>query len=906
MIGKTLAHYEIIAKIGKGGMGEVYKARDTRLDREVAIKVLAPDFAENTELRQRFEREARAISQLNHPNVCTLHDIGETGEEEKKALYLVMELIEGDSLLTRLEKGPMPLSEVYEVGEQIARALAAAHHRGIVHRDVKPGNIMLTKSGAKLLDFGLATEATGVAFSGLSGLTEMATEAMPLTTQGTVLGTFQYMSPEQLEGRQADARSDIFGLGAVLHEMATGNRAFQADSMPNLIAAIVTAQPEPISMISTTAPPALDHVVERCLAKDPDERWQSASDVASELRWVAESASQRGEDPGPVTKPRTRWAALTAAILGTIVVSVLAGIAVGGRFQDDSGSASEQLKRFALGLDPDYPMKMGWGALAIAPDGSSLAYIAESDGVSRIVRLGLEDFEPQPLEGTDDARYVFFSPDGQWLGFTAAGLLKKVPAQGGRIVEIGGAEQPSGASWGDDGWIYLGTWNGIRRIPENGGPFEQLVQTPEGQAGESYSELEVLPGGRALLYNVREQGGRFPPEDWHLHLLALDDLQSTRLVEDVVSGRYVASGHLLYSRAGDLLAVPFDRERLEITGSEFTVRELHMDKSSPPVGWATSQSGLLAYIPVVPYRDDRSLVWVDHTGKETAIPAPTRSYGHPRLSPDGLRIAVDIVDPIERTEDIWVFDLGRELLTQVTIHPTDDSHPLWLPGGRDLVFNSQRDGAVNIYRKRADGSGSVVRITADDTVRQWPLAVTPDGEWLAIDEYKTTVEQIVDLILARPEANGERRGLIETRLIEGNPTLSPDGQWMAYEQGVSRSNIFVERFPNLGQRLQISTDGGSAPLWSPDGSKIFYRNGSAVYAVPIEVGQEFGAGKPVLLFENDRILRDLRRNYDVSRDGQRFLMIKAGHPERTSSRISLVLDWFSDVSAAGTQETLTQ
>ncbi len=617
--GSRLGPYEILSPVGAGGMGEVYRARDTRLERTVAIKVLPAHLSQSEELRQRFEREAKTISQLSHPHICALYDVGQAvlEEDRRQALgagrqisYIVMEYLEGETLTDRLVKGPLPTDQVLRYGIEMADALDKAHRQGIVHRDLKPGNVMLTKSGVKLLDFGLAKaferpldaagrEQAAAAQHPLAkrNLTALSTVmgGPNLTQEGTILGTFQYMAPEQLEGKETDARTDIFAFGAVLYEMATGKKAFEGKSQASLIAAILTADPAPVSAIQPMTPPALDRVVKTCLAKDPEDRWQSAHDIGSELTWIAQGGSQAAlaaARPGARRKPV--WI-FTAALLTAAAFAGFLGWKLGtGRMPP------RPIIRFSLPLTSPLAVQEPWWrpAIALSPDGRSLVYAAQRAGDTQLYLRRLDQPESTPLPGTEGGSGPFFSPDGQWVGFFAGLKLLKVPIAGGAPVTVCEAASGRGASWGsDDTIVFAGSfYGGLSRVPASGGTPRPLAVLDPKKGERSHRWPEILPGGKAVLFAVGV-GGSW--DEARIVVQPVDTGDRRILVEGGSQPRYVPAGYIVYGRGGSLLAVPFDRQRLKVTGSPFQVVERVATEESGAVEFTFSADGSLVYLPTL-------------------------------------------------------------------------------------------------------------------------------------------------------------------------------------------------------------------------------------------------------------------------------------------------------------------
>ena len=874
--GAKLGPYEILAPLGAGGMGEVYKAKDTRLERTVAIKVLPSHLSDNAQVKERFEREARAVSSLNHPHICTLHDIG----SENGIDFMVMEHIEGDTLADRLTKGALPLDQALQYGTQVADALDKAHRQGVVHRDLKPGNIMLTKSGAKLLDFGLAKLAgpeVGAAESALP------TQQRSLTAEGSILGTFQYMAPEQLEGKEADARTDIFAFGAVLYEMVTGRKAFEGKSQASLISAIMKDEPQPISQLQSMSPPALDHVVKTCLAKEADKRWQSAGDVERELNWIAEVGSESGVSMPVGARPRSRDLAWGLSLLLAVVVT---GVAVWQVTRP--AETPRPVVRSSLPLPSGVTLTgTGRHAVALSSDGTRLVYSANQ----QLYLRAMDQTEATPIRGTENARGPFFSPDGEWVGFSSEGQLKKVAISGGASVRLCDAGSFGGgldARWGADDTIVFGQLGaGIMQVSADGGTPEVLI--PLDTTEEVGHGPQVLPGEKAVLFTLGSYSGW---DDAQVVVHSLETGERKVLIESGKDARYVPTGHVVYVFDGTLLAVPFDVDKLEVTGGPIPMAEGVM--TAPALATAqfsVSDTGALVYVTGSALAV-RTVVWVDRDGREEALAAEPRAYVYPRISPDGGRLAVFLPD---QENDIWIWDFAHETLTRLTFAPGADLNPVWTPDGRQVAFASDRDGTPNLYLKAADGTGAVERLTESEN-QQYPYAFTPDGRQLVFLEMDGRNYDLVVLSL-----EGSPEPLLATEFSERNGEISPDGLWLAYESNASgQYEIYVRPFPNVedGQWL-ISRGGGARPLWAPDGRELFYlAPGRRLMAVGVQTEPSFAPGAAEEVFGGYYAPGGgaVARTYDISPDGERFLMIKeSGSDETSSTEFILVLNWFEEL-----------
>jgi serine/threonine protein kinase/Tol biopolymer transport system component len=884
--GRRLGPYEILSAIGAGGMGEVYKARDTRLDRIVAIKVLPTHLADRSELRERFEREAKTIASLNHPHICTLYDTGQQDGID----FLVMEYIEGETLAQRLLKGSLPLDQVFQYAIEISDALDKAHRKGVTHRDLKPGNIMLTKAGTKLLDFGLAKLKQDVSPANVP-LSELPTAIDPLTAEGTIVGTVQYMAPEQLEGKEVDARTDIFAFGTVVYEMATGKKAFQGKSQASVIGAILKDDPPPMSSLQPMTPPALDRTIKTCLAKDADARWQTASDLTRELKWIAEGGSQVAL---ALTAPTKSIRALgrRALILGLGALLLVAVIASLATWNLKPSPSPQPVSRLVVNLPPGQQLVGldGGSSVALSPDGTHLAYVVRQGGTQELYLRTMDSLEAKPIPDTGSAVNPFFSPDGQWLGFFASGKLKKISVSGGASLTLGNAAYTFGASWGSQGMIAFAptTSGALQQVPDAGGTPQALTRVEKGENSQRWPEF--MPGGKAVLF-----AGSTTLASWSNAQVAVQSLASgerRNLFQGATQPRYAPSGHLVYAQGGSLMAVPFDPQRLAATGAAVTVVEGVLQ--SPVTGaaqYSFSSTGSLVYVPGGVQATQLRLVWVGRNGAEQPVAAPVRAYQYPRLSPDGRRVAVGISD---QDTQVWLYDFSRETPTRLTFEGDTNTTPTWTPDGKRIVFQSNKDGPMNLFWQLADGSGGLERLTTSDNL-QAPLSLSPDGQLLAFIEVNSTTGR--DIWVLRM---GDRKlqSFLRTPFNEGAALFSPDGRWLAYISDEDGSyEIYVRPYPGPGGKWQISTEGGTEPVWNPDGRELFYRSGDKMMAVDIATQPGFAAGKPRMLFEGQyQSTPTTRPNYDVSHDGQRFLMLKStGQEKAAPTQINVVLNWFEEL-----------
>jgi len=873
--GTKLGPYVIESPLGAGGMGEVYRARDIRLEREVAIKVLPANVNSDTNLRQRLEREAKAVSRLSHPHICTIHDIGQQDGVD----FLVMELLEGETLEQRLLKGPLSPEQTIRYAAQLADALAAAHKLGFTHRDLKPANIMLTKAGAKLMDFGLAKHSGPAPLQ--AALTEKTAEPSKLTSAGMIVGTFQYMAPEQLEGKEADGRTDIFALGSVIYEMSTGKAAFTGKSRASLIASIMSTEPAPMTQIQPLTPPALERVVRKCLAKDPDERWQSASDLASELRWMMDSGSQTAVLPGTVPlQSWSRWIpwALSFVLLATLVLL--------SRVRSNLPASSPTVAHVTVGLPANISLASpAWPLVVLSPDGKTLFFVGSDGGVTRLYARRIDQWEATPIRGTEGAERPFLSPDGRWIAFSVGSTVKKVAIGGGPAVDVV-ASSWGGGSWGaDDQIIYTQAYNeGLWKVSSTGGSAVQLT-TPDRSRGDlGHWWPQILPDGDTVLFTAFST----PNERSRIMALSLKTGKQKTLVEGAVSGRYLPSGQLVFARGGNVLAVPFDLRKVEVAGTPIPVLEdIAFESQNGLSQFAVSDTGVLAYLPSSSAYAEQSLVSVDRTGKIQTIRDKLHVHQGLRLSPDGKRIAMGLREA-GRAPDVWILDLGRGSLSPLTHGPASNFDPLWTPDGKRVLYVSERP-ICDIYSRPADGGGEEEAVLTSSNDK-YPESLTRDGHTLLFST--STPLNNEDLWIAPLATPTQARPFLATQFYESDATLSPDGGWVAYESGESgRNEIYVRAFPAGDERFQVSTEGGIEPMWAKSGKELFYRSGKKLIYVSLKSGAGFVPGAPKVLFEGDFAAGGQVAAYDVSPDGQHFYFIKASRTTQGAQNINLVLNW---------------
>jgi Tol biopolymer transport system component/predicted Ser/Thr protein kinase len=862
--GSRLGPYEIVAPIGAGGMGEVWRARDTRLDRLVAIKVLPAEVAHNEEFKLRFEREAKAISQLNHPNICQLYDVGDD--------YLVMELIDGESLADRIARGPLPLDQVLRYGIEIADALDKAHRSGIVHRDLKPGNVMVTKSGAKLLDFGLASVRPAINVSS----PQDATMQRALTQEGTILGTFQYMAPEQLEGLPADARTDIFALGCVLYEMLTGRRAFEAKNRTSLIAAIVSGTPRSITESQPLTPPALEHIVQRCLAKDPDERWQSAHDVAEDLRWIRTAGSQAGVAAPLIQRHRNRQRLFAALAIIAVVA------AIGTALYIAAHRPKPVNLHFTLpGMTDEYAAA---SFARISPDGATALINAtrRSDRQAQLYLRRLDEFEAKAVEGSNGARHSAWSPDGRSLAFVARNKVQRLDLNGGTPHVLATGGQAAGIAWHGD-WIYWGENEGpLRRVPASGGDVEVLTKTDPARHELGHEFPFFLPDGRHLLFITYT---RDPSSSERAHTLyaATIDGKSVQRIGPVSSRVYYYGGHLFFVRDGTLYAQPFDVKALKFAGEPKPVMEnLQYFQPTGGTSVAVSDDGMITAAPLA--RPNR-IVITDLAGHElSTVVDDEETAERISISPDGSQIYFARLNPNSGTPDIWAYGVTRPTKTQLTFDPDEEGVPVLSGDGKRLYYESDRNGVPDIFEKTLDGSAPDRAVVVAEDYQE-PTSVSPDGKFLLYTSSEGKAETGDDVWVASLAGDAKPRRIASTPKRDHSGIFSPDGKWVAYISNASGTlEVYVVPFPGPGQPVQVTTSlrVRAAPRWAPDGKSIFFATDNAVYQCAI--GPQGQPGDPKLMFSTaDRIL-----SLEVMPDGKRFALnlwseVRASPPIRVIS-----------------------
>jgi serine/threonine protein kinase len=893
--GTRLGPYEVIAALGAGGMGEVYRARDTRLDRTVAIKVLSATFIANADARARLEREARAISQLQHPNICVLHDVGSDNGTD----YLVMEYLEGETLSQRLTRGRLGADELLRIAIEVASALERAHRAGIIHRDLKPSNVMLTKTGAKLLDFGLAKPiSAGVATSGASGSVftnamTLTSPASPLSSAGTVIGTVQYMSPEQIAGQEADARSDIFAFGLLLYEMATGRHAFEGKTQASVVGKILAMDPPPLTTIQPTAPQELDRLVRICLQKDPDERFQNAHDVRLQLQSISQAPIQTGE--ARASAPHWPW--LPAALAGAmaLILAVASGLWI-FHLRSEIVQKSRPVRASLL---PGDGFSFAFNSLiSMSPDGNRLAFIGVSakGGRSLWVR-DIGTSADHELVGTENSNFFstnpFWSPDGRFIGFFADGKLKKIDAAGGPPQILTDAPNARGGTWGADGNIVFAPYTGgsLYRVSATGGQATEVAKLDRNSAFNSYRYPSFLPGGRHFLFLARGN-----PDT--VMVGSVDGGEPKALLAG--SNAAYAAGFVLFMRLNTLMAQRFDADRLQLEGEPVALANSVAFDMLNHRGAFTVAGGLLIYqtgasdFPL-------TLRILDRTGKELTVFPPSSAEEVPmqvRFSPDGERIATLIFNPGRNIDDIWIYEPGRRLRTRFTFDPMRHYSPVWSPDGSKIAFNAMQKGHVDLYVKPANLSQPEQPLLQDE-IDKAPQDWSRDGKFLLYsklrigdagsgsgDLWVLPLTPVAKPFLFLP-ASGSTVAL---------PRFSPDGHWVAYESNASgTTQVYITSFPDHRGVWQVSTDGGILPVWGASGQELFFLNQDKIYEAQISYQQGVPKpGSPKVLFDAPRVA-NFSGPFDISHDGKRFMLItytETGgvHP------LTLVTNWASELN----------
>ena len=865
--GARLGPYEIAAQIGVGGMGEVYRATDTKLKRQVAIKVLPASVAGDPDRLARFQREAEVLAALNHPNIAAIYG-----------------LEEGPTLADRIAQGAIPLDGALPIAKQIAEALEAAHERGIIHRDLKPANIKGRSDGTvKVLDFGLAKAMEPVGTMSPSA-SMSPTISLHATMAGVILGTAAYMSPEQARGGAVDRRADIWAFGVVLYEMLTGTRAFEGDTISDTLASVLKTDPRWTALPPDTPAP-IRRLLQRCLEKDRKHRVDSAVAVRLDIQEALANPTPRAN----AGEGRARGRRPSVFLVMAVTTGLAAAAALAWALKPVPTSPTRNPAHVDLTLPPGERLDVDDLNVALSTDGAQIAYVATRDGVSQLYVRPLAVAEARAIPGTEGAFNPFFSPDGQWIGFFAQGKMKKVPVRGGAPQILGDAEISGGAAWGENGTIIFAPSSqagsaGLWSVSAAGGRPKVLTTPDLANAEYSHRYPQIVPGGKAVVFTALNGFGW---DESRIELLRLDTHERRVLVRGGHTGRVLPSGHLVYYRSGALLALPFDLSTLQVRENVPTTVADGILQNGGAVGaaYAVSPSGLLAYVPAAAgaHQFERRLVWVDRQGTITPLKAPTRAYGRPALSVDSQHVAVSVTSG---TEDLWTYDISTGSLSRLPSQHGSSIGPVWTPDGRRVAYRSNQGGHWNVYWQAVDGTGGE-RPLDRSQYNQYPSAWSPDGKVLALERTSPTTGN--DIWMLSVEGSSGPQPFLQTPSSEGSPTFSPDDHWLAYDSNESGAwEVYVQAYPGPGRRWQISSDGGSDPQWNPSGRELFYRNGNKTMVADVVTSPTtFSVSRPRVLYDGPE--------GEVSRDGQRFLALQSVEPEQPPTQIRLILNWTEEL-----------
>jgi len=877
--GTRLGPYEILAPVGAGGMGEVYRARDTRLNRDVAVKVLPAHLKSDPALRARFDREAKSISSLNHSHICQLYDVGSQDGVD----YLVLEFLEGETLEHRLQRGPLPARQALEYGIEIAEALDRAHHQGIVHRDLKPGNVMLTKTGAKLMDFGLAKPPATLAAAAGSDTPTLASVSKPLTVEGAIIGTYQYMAPEQLQGQDADARSDIFAFGSVLYEMAAGRRAFAGKSAVGVMSAILERDPEPLSKLQALFPPALDHVIQRALEKDPEKRWQSAADLAAELRWILQQGSQAAA-PAFASPRRKIMRHLGWAVAAIFAIALLFALFTKGSGSNvTQGQVSFSIAPGQIFQDPSVPVPM-----AVSPDGRTLAYAgSDSSGHQHIYLRSLDRITPTALTGTEGAGVFFWSPDSRYIGFFVGQKLKRIGLSNSSPEELCTlkSRQPAEASWGLGNVLLLAFF-------ETGTPLQQLslsdcsltpaLKMNDAEGERRHRHPQFLPDGSHFLFNTFAIDPQVGPKT-AIYVGHLGSTERQLLVRDGWQPSFIEPGYLLFAREGRLFAQEFNPRTLKISGEPAPAldQRLAFVHSATRTAYSATANGTVAFESDP--NSNQPLAWLDRSGKVLGRIPAQGDYDEVAISPDGSRIAAQWVDEENHEKDLWLYDLQRQSWSRLTFNPTVMNGIAWSPDSKRIAFSGQFHGFREIFIKQVDSADPEQPFLPGLPPKN-PTDWSRDGKLLVYDGLGET--SAGDL-MGVPLAGGKPYPIAASPANESFGAFSPDSRWVAYmSDQTGRVEVFVRSVDGTGNTIQVSSGGGSLPRWNPKGKELFYLGpGNTMMAVDVQTSPTFRAGIPHALFTIPGF-----NQYGVDPSGNRFL-ISYISADAQDIRLTVTTNW---------------
>jgi eukaryotic-like serine/threonine-protein kinase len=896
MIGKAIAHYQIEALLGAGGMGEVYQARDTRLGRSVAVKMLPEIFAHDPDRVARFEREAKLLASLNHANIAALHGL----EEFEGRHFLVMELVEGETLAERIQRGSIPVDEALKIAHQISEALEAAHDKGVVHRDLKPANVKITPEGkVKVLDFGLA-KAMETAPANMN-LSNSPTLSMMATNAGVILGTAAYMSPEQARGENTDRRSDIFSFGCLLYEMLTGRQSFQGKTVSDVLASVLAREPD-LNLLPPRLNPRIPQLIRRAIEKDPKRRWQSIGDVRVEIETILADGSLV-ETPPQAASSKPLWKRAIPVLVTSVLLSAITGFVVWSL----RSATPTNVTRFSFTLPEGQQFtNPGRQLVAISPDGTKMVYVANRQLHLRL----MNELVSRPIPGTEDTAILnpVFSPDGNSIAFIVDNTLKRIPVTGGTPVTICPIENNMGVSWGTNDEIVFGQGGvnrNIMRVSAKGGKPETLVSVKN---DEFVFGPELLPGGKAILFTLAKSGAA---DRWDKAQIVVQTLGSNDrkvLIEGGSDGRFIPTGHIVYALAGTLFAVPFDLRKLEKIGGPVPIVEGVSRPGAAQTGvahFAVSDTGSLIYVPGAANASSgfqSAIALVDRNGGVKRIPLPDGAYSFPRIAPDGKRLAYETNDGKEN--NIWVYDLsGQKAPLKLTFGGTN-RFPIWSGDGERVVFMSNRDGDGGMFWQRGDGSGTAERLTKPENgVEHHPDSWVPKGQFFAYTVGGTGRNSV--WVFSFPDKKASLFVDLPSSLQQRS-AFSPDGRWLAYNSDETRTignfEVYVQPYPPTGSKYQVSKGGGNHPLWSPDGKELFYRVGTRLVSTTVTTQPSFSLGNPVQMPIEGWIQfgQGSARNYDITPDGKQFIMVypaaQTQSPDRRAAlQIQVVLNWFEEL-----------